>query len=160
METTSFYSILGVNKDSSTAEIRSAYRKLAMKWHPDKWSTDPSSSETAKLRFQQIQEAYSVLSDDTKRALYDAGMYESSEDMDAFCDFLDEISSLMATVRVQSNKDDELLQLQEMFTKMLEEDWFSTDDFESCNGISSEHSYDKPENRQDHDERRGSINDS
>nr|AAB01572.1 heat shock-like protein [Picea glauca] len=157
METT-FYSILGVNKDSSSAEIRSAYRKLAMKWHPDKWSTDPSSSETAKLRFQQIQEAYSVLSDDTKRALYDAGMYEPSEDMDAFCDFLDELSSLIATVKVQSNKDDELLQLQEMFTKMLEEDWFSTDNFEAFKEISSQHSDDKPENGQDH-EPYGSVDD-
>eukprot|EP01018_Ginkgo_biloba_P028138 Gb_29600 [translate_table: standard] len=94
-DSSSFYEVLGVTKDSSTAEIRSAYKKLARKWHPDKSSGNPSKIEQAKLKFQQIQEAYSVLSDDTKRALYDAGLYDSCEDGDGFSDFLDEMASMM-----------------------------------------------------------------
>ncbi|GLJ17205.1 hypothetical protein SUGI_0297960 [Cryptomeria japonica] len=132
MENTgSFYSLLNVRKNSSAHEIRSAYKKQALKWHPDKWLADPSLSEKAKLRFQQIREAYSVLSDDMKRALYDAGMYESSEDTDAFCDFLDEISTLMNNVKVQRNEEDEAEELQAMFKKMVQDDWFSLDSFDS-----------------------------
>ncbi|KAH9306446.1 hypothetical protein KI387_010850, partial [Taxus chinensis] len=123
----SFYEILGVNKDCSESQIRSAYRKLARKWHPDKWSKDPASAEEAKARFQQIQEAYSVLSDDTKRAMYDAGVYETGDDVDGFSDFLDEMATMMADVRTQSNKEDSFEDLQEMFTKMVNEDWFSLD---------------------------------
>eukprot|EP01018_Ginkgo_biloba_P023386 Gb_36620 [translate_table: standard] len=149
METnTSLYSIVGVDKNSSTAEIRSAYKKLAMKWHPDKWSKDRSSAEQAKLRFQQIQEAYSVLSNETKRALYDAGMYEPCEDDDAFCDFLDEMASLMADVRDEVRKEmqfphskgseDSFEELQQMFMEMVQEDWFSTDsEFDQSTSLGS-----------------------
>uniref|UniRef100_A0A0C9RIH9 TSA: Wollemia nobilis Ref_Wollemi_Transcript_16217_1595 transcribed RNA sequence n=1 Tax=Wollemia nobilis TaxID=56998 RepID=A0A0C9RIH9_9CONI len=125
----SFYEILGVKKESSDAEIRSAYRKLAMKWHPDKWSKDLSSAEQAKLRFQQIQEAYSVLSDDTKRVMYDAGVYEPDDDVDGFADFLDEMATMMAEVKTENNKEESFEELQEMFTKMVNEDWFTTDDY-------------------------------
>ncbi|KAH9330130.1 hypothetical protein KI387_002238 [Taxus chinensis] len=128
--TDSFYSILAVDTNSSAEEIRSAYKKQALKWHPDKWSADPCLSEQAKLRFQQIQHAYEVLSNETKRAVYDAGIYESSEDTDAFCDFLDEIVSLMDNVRAESNEEDEAEELRAMFVKMVKEDWFSIDKFE------------------------------
>lgn len=56
---TSYYEILGVAVDSSTEQIRRAYHKLAMRWHPDRWTKDPIRSGEAKRRFQQIQEAYS-----------------------------------------------------------------------------------------------------
>lgn len=116
------------------------FRQLWLqKWHPDRWSIDPSAAEAAKIRFQQIQEAYAVLSDETKRALYDAGMYDSSEDTDAFCDFLDEISSLMENAAFQSNEEDELEELQEMYIKMLQENWFSTDDLMSESPSESDH---------------------
>ncbi|KAF8407675.1 hypothetical protein HHK36_006810 [Tetracentron sinense] len=78
----SYYSILGVDRDSSITQIRSAYRKLAMQWHPDRWMRTPSLLSEAKRRFQQIQEAYSVLSDPRKRTIYDTGLYDPDEEED------------------------------------------------------------------------------
>jgi molecular chaperone DnaJ len=63
------YSILGVTSSASDAEIIKAFRRAAMKWHPDRNLTNV---EESKRRFQEIQHAYSVLSDPHKRALYDA----------------------------------------------------------------------------------------
>ncbi|KAG9448983.1 hypothetical protein H6P81_008948 [Aristolochia fimbriata] len=95
----SYYGVLGVNRDSSIREIRSAYRRLAMIWHPDRWCRTPSQSEEAKRRFQQIQEAYEVLSDQRRRTLYDAGLYFPDEEEDeGFSEFLQEMLSLMADV--------------------------------------------------------------
>uniref|UniRef100_A0A453J4Z1 J domain-containing protein n=1 Tax=Aegilops tauschii subsp. strangulata TaxID=200361 RepID=A0A453J4Z1_AEGTS len=65
------YAVLGVSSDCSDAELRSAYRKLAMKWHPDKCGS--GGVEAAKARFHKIQAAYAVLSDPNKRILYDVG---------------------------------------------------------------------------------------
>ncbi|KAL8249784.1 hypothetical protein R6Q59_006652 [Mikania micrantha] len=96
----SYYSILGVSIDSSGEEIRRAYRKLAMQWHPDKWTKNPSFLGKAKRKFQQIQEAYSVLSDQKKRSIYDVGMYDPYEEEDeGFADFMQEMSSLMKNVK-------------------------------------------------------------
>ncbi|MDR3159973.1 MAG: molecular chaperone DnaJ [Zoogloeaceae bacterium] len=62
-----FYEILGVNNDASDEEIKKAYRKLAMKYHPDRNPDNPSAEE----RFKEAKEAYEVLSDGQKRAAYD-----------------------------------------------------------------------------------------
>lgn len=64
------------------------------RWHPDKAVADP---EEAKGRFQKIHEAYQVLSDDKRRALYDAGMYDplDADDPEGFHDFLQEMLSLI-----------------------------------------------------------------
>lgn len=62
-----FYDALGLTKDASSQEIKKAYKKLAMKYHPDRTSGDKAKEET----FKQIKEAYEVLSDATKRANYD-----------------------------------------------------------------------------------------
>lgn len=62
-----FYQVLGVSKSASKDEIRKAYRKLARKFHPDHNQDD----QTAKERFQDVQTAYDVLSDDEKRKRYD-----------------------------------------------------------------------------------------
>ena len=59
-----YYSILGVNKYSSPDSIKRAYRKLALKYHPDK-----SNGDT--LKFQEIAEAYDVLSNSDKKYKYD-----------------------------------------------------------------------------------------
>jgi molecular chaperone DnaJ len=62
-----YYEILEVSKTASKAEIKKSYRKLAMKYHPDK---NPGDKE-AEEKFKKINEAYQVLSDDEKRAIYD-----------------------------------------------------------------------------------------
>ena len=61
-----YYEILKIKREATQAEIKAAYRKLAKKYHPDNASQDPHMAE----RFQEIQEAYSVLSDPEKRKIY------------------------------------------------------------------------------------------
>eukprot|EP00252_Welwitschia_mirabilis_P020860 TRINITY_DN5200_c0_g1_i1.p1 TRINITY_DN5200_c0_g1~~TRINITY_DN5200_c0_g1_i1.p1 ORF type:complete len:236 (-),score=39.05 TRINITY_DN5200_c0_g1_i1:204-911(-) len=121
-----FYDVLGVKKGSSNAEIRSAYKKLAKKWHPDKWSSNPSARDEAKSKFQQIQEAYSVLSDGSRRALYDAGVYSAEDEADGFSDFLDEMAVLMVNARKQNNGVETWEELRNAFEKMVSENCYST----------------------------------
>lgn len=61
-----FYEVLGVGKTASAAEIKSAYRKLALQWHPDR-----NKATDAHEKFKEINEAYAVLSDDQKKSAYD-----------------------------------------------------------------------------------------
>ncbi|XP_055917934.1 dnaJ homolog subfamily C member 21 [Eupeodes corollae] len=63
-----YYEELGVARDASDGDIKTAYRKLALRWHPDK---NLNNSEEAKERFQTLQQAYEVLSDQHERAWYD-----------------------------------------------------------------------------------------
>ena len=62
-----YYEVLGVSRTVTDAELKSAFRKLAMKHHPDKNPGD----KNAELRFKELNEAYQVLSDGQKRAAYD-----------------------------------------------------------------------------------------
>ena len=62
-----FYEVLGVEKTASADEIKKAYRKAAMKYHPDR---NPGDKE-AEAKFKEAGEAYEVLSDDDKRSRYD-----------------------------------------------------------------------------------------
>ncbi len=67
MASKDYYEMLGVSKNASDEEIKKAYRKLAMKYHPDR---NPNKKE-AEERFKEINEAYAVLSDKEKRKQYD-----------------------------------------------------------------------------------------
>ena len=66
MAASDFYSVLGVARDASGAEIKKAYRDLAKKFHPDR-----NPDKSAEQKFKEITEAYEVLSDDQKRATFD-----------------------------------------------------------------------------------------
>src|SRR5690349_16439633 len=63
-----YYEVLGVGRDATGDQIKSAYRKAAMKWHPDR---NPEHKAEAEGKFREATEAYSVLSDSQKRAAYD-----------------------------------------------------------------------------------------
>lgn len=67
MEQRDYYELLGVSRSASDAEIKKAYRKMAMKHHPDRNPDDADSEE----KFKEVQKAYAVLSDPKKRAAYD-----------------------------------------------------------------------------------------
>jgi molecular chaperone DnaJ len=62
-----YYEVLGVNRDASEEEVKKAYRKLAMKYHPDRNPDNPKAEE----RFKEAKEAYEILTDSQKRAAYD-----------------------------------------------------------------------------------------
>jgi len=77
---TAFYEILGIAKDADDETIRKAYKKLALKWHPDR---NRDNQEEANNKFQEINKAYNVLSDSRKRQIYDQAGEEGLEGADA-----------------------------------------------------------------------------
>src|SRR6187431_3070126 len=70
-----YYEVLGVPKAAKTDDIKSAYRKLALQYHPDR-----NKSPGAEERFKEISEAYAVLSDEEKRKRYDTYGHVGTED--------------------------------------------------------------------------------
>lgn len=71
MKSPDYYRTLGLSKNASKAEIKKAYRKLALKFHPDRAGNSKIDPKIAEGKFKEISEAYSVLSDDKKRQQYD-----------------------------------------------------------------------------------------
>ncbi len=88
-----YYEVLGISREAGDHEIKASYRKLALKYHPDRNPDDPDAEE----RFKEASEAYSILSDSQKRAAYDryghAGLQgaagQGGFNPDAFADFSD-----------------------------------------------------------------------
>ncbi|WOK95825.1 hypothetical protein Cni_G04532 [Canna indica] len=121
-----FYAVLGLRKECSEPELRIAYKKLAMRWHPDKClsSGNAHRMEEAKEKFQEIQKAYSVLSDSNKRFLYDVGVYDNEDDNDenGMGDFVREIAQMMRQNKPSDNGQDSFDELQQMFLDMFQDD--------------------------------------
>ncbi|EOY27349.1 PREDICTED: dnaJ homolog subfamily B member 8 isoform X1 [Theobroma cacao] len=142
-----FYAVLGLNKECTPTELRTAYKKLALRWHPDRCSASGNSKfvEEAKKKFQAIQQAYSVLSDSNKRFLYDVGAYDSDDDENGMGDFLNEMAGMMSQTKSNENGGESFEELQELFEEMFQAD---IDSFEStgqstpsCSASSSFGSY-------------------
>lgn len=72
-----YYELLGIPNNAVKSEIKRAYRKLALKWHPDK---NPANSIEANQRFKEICEAYQILFDDRRRRIYDHERYRRAFD--------------------------------------------------------------------------------
>ncbi|XP_006648013.1 chaperone protein DnaJ-like [Oryza brachyantha] len=129
------YSVLGLKKECSDADLKLAYRKLAMRWHPDKCSSSSSAEhmEEAKEKFQEIQGAYSVLSDSNKRFLYDVGVYDDDDNDDSLQgmgDFIGEMAQMMSQTR--PTRQESFEELQQLFVDMFQADL----DSGFCNGHS------------------------
>ena len=72
MASKDYYKILGVDRNATEDQIKSSYRKEALKWHPDRHANDPEDKKKeAEEKFKEIAEAYSVLSDPEKKQMYD-----------------------------------------------------------------------------------------
>ncbi|TQE08685.1 hypothetical protein C1H46_005669 [Malus baccata] len=120
-----FYAVLGLEKECTDSELRNAYKKLALRWHPDRCSASGNSKfvEEAKKKFQDIQEAYSVLSDANKRFLYDVGAYGSDDDENnGMGEFLDEMAMMMRQTKPNENGQETFEELQNLFDEMFEGD--------------------------------------
>ncbi|XVF25264.1 hypothetical protein REPUB_Repub13aG0198200 [Reevesia pubescens] len=148
-ENNDFYAVLGLNKECTPTELRTAYKKLALRWHPDRCSASGNSKflEEAKKKFQAIQQAYSVLSDANKRFLYDVGAYDSDDDENGMGDFLNEMTVMMSQTKSNENGEESFEKLQELFEELFQAD---TDSFgssgqstTSCSVSSSFASYDE-----------------
>ena len=78
---TCLYDVLSVSRDADTVQIKKSYRKLAMKWHPDRMaSASEEQQKEADERFREIAFAYEVLSDDARRSIYDRRGFEGLEE--------------------------------------------------------------------------------
>lgn len=121
-----FYAVLGLKKECTGSELRKAYKKLALRWHPDRCSASGNSKfvEEAKKKFQDIQQAYSVLSDANKRFLYDVGAYDSEDDDEnnGMGEFLDEMAMMMGQTKPNENGKESFEELQNLFDEMFQGD--------------------------------------
>jgi curved DNA-binding protein CbpA len=116
MTSKNLYEILGITLSATADEIKSAYRRQAMKWHPDR---NPVNHEEAEARFKEVAYAYSVLSDPFKRQEYDHASrerdeYESSDNVTdemAFDIFLADILDMAFDMAQRGHNEGEIYQL-------------------------------------------------
>ena len=110
--TKEFYQILEINENATAEEIKKAYRKLALKWHPDKWSTK-SLEERAKANeeMQKINKAYEVLGDEEKKRRYDAGetSFFTAGDSESFEEYVKRMNEQYEAERENIEKKLEIL---------------------------------------------------
>lgn len=131
-----FYAVLGLERECTALELRNAYKRLALRWHPDRCSASGNSKfvDEAKKKFQAIQHAYSVLSDTNKRFLYDVGVYDSDDDENGMGDFLDEMAVMMSQTKCNGNGEESFQDLQELFEELFQGD---IDSFGSSSGATT-----------------------
>lgn len=123
-----YYNILGVSKTASQDDIKKAYRKLALKWHPDK---NPDNKEEAERKFKELAEAYEVLSDKSKRDAYDRyGNDRMRHTGSSSSDFSPDLSGFTFTFRSPDEVFREFFGGQDPFANFF-------DDFSSFGGSSS-----------------------
>ncbi|XP_041001251.1 dnaJ homolog subfamily B member 6-like [Juglans microcarpa x Juglans regia] len=139
-----FYAVLGLKKECNASELRNAYKKLALRWHPDRCSASGNSKfvevEDSKKKFQAIQQAYSVLSDANKRFLYDVGIYDSDDEEKGMGDFLNEMTAMMSQTKSNGNGEETFEELQELFEELFQGDidtFGSSSRTTNCSGLSS-----------------------
>ncbi|XP_068558961.1 dnaJ homolog subfamily B member 2 isoform X2 [Cebidichthys violaceus] len=123
-----YYNVLGVSKTASQDDIKKAYRKLALKWHPDK---NPDNKEEAERKFKELSEAYEVLSDTSKRDAYDRyGNDRVRHTGSSSSDFSSDIPGFTFTFRNPDEVFREFFGSQDPFANFF-------DDFSSFGGSSS-----------------------
>ncbi|KAK9449969.1 uncharacterized protein V1518DRAFT_415189 [Limtongia smithiae] len=106
------YTVLGVSPNASAAEIKRAYRRLALVHHPDKAGSDKTSAAAAHTRFQELVFAYGILSDPEKRKLYDAtgnlentGLFGDSDSKYGWKEFYDDMyQKAVTTEMIEADK--------------------------------------------------------
>ncbi|XP_031714547.1 dnaJ homolog subfamily B member 2 isoform X1 [Anarrhichthys ocellatus] len=123
-----YYNVLGVSKTASQDDIKKAYRKLALKWHPDK---NPDNKEEAERKFKELSEAYEVLSDTSQRDAYDRYGNDSARHTgSSSSDFSSDFPGFTFTFRNPDEVFREFFGSQDPFANFF-------DDFSSFGGSSS-----------------------
>ena len=100
-----FYKILELGKDSKQEEIRKSYKKLASKWHPDKNNESDELRDFADKKFKDINEAYSILSDERKRGIYDKGEHPDNPNSSFHTDFKNQEEAYEETYQYYTSTD-------------------------------------------------------
>ncbi|XP_078440952.1 uncharacterized protein LOC144710962 isoform X1 [Wolffia australiana] len=132
------YGVLGLNKECSSADLKNAYKKLALRWHPDRCSGDDRSAQEATSKFQSIQKAYSVLSDASKRSLYDIGWFledDNAETDQQMGEFLGEMATMMNQTS-PAERGESFEDLQRLFFDMFQTDYFQPAGWDDGNSSS------------------------
>jgi len=103
--TREYYQTLGVSENATQEEIKKNYRKLAQKWHPDKWNTKSlAEREEANKKMQELNKAYEILWDEDKRKRYDSGENNFNYDASNNFDWDSYLDSEIAKLNVESKK--------------------------------------------------------